>query len=169
FTNQQADAAFSAITNTIKDGYYGVTGADRISQYKDLVTRNQENAKAITDAVWRSIDEQQKDNGAVIDTGLYTGTYTDIWFGDVTISMKDWKLRFNAVKSHKLSGEMIFYKGNTFIVKWDDRTLDSDAFAVFSLDREGLPSGITMEAISPLTDFSFDFQDLDFHRKSGAN
>ncbi len=169
FTNQQADAAFSAITNSIKDGYYGITGADRISQYKDLVTRNQENAKSITDAVWRSIDEQQKDNRAVIDSGPYTGTYSDIWFGDVTVSMKDGKLRFNAVKSPKLSGEMIFYKGNTFIVKWDDRTLDADAFAVFSLDREGIPSAITMEAISPLTDFSFDFQDLDFHRKSGAN
>ncbi|MBE0666647.1 MAG: serine hydrolase, partial [Bacteroidales bacterium] len=169
FTNQQADAAFSAITNTIKDGYYGVTGADRISQYKDLVTRNQENAKSITDAVWRSIDEQQKDNRVVIDSGPYTGTYSDIWFGDVTVSMKDGRLRFNAIKSPKLSGEMIFYKGNTFIVKWDDRTLDADAFAVFSLDREGLPSAITMEAISPLTDFSFDFQDLDFHRKSGAN
>jgi hypothetical protein len=62
---------------------------------------------------------------------------------------------------------MIFYTGNTFIVKWDDRTLDADAFVVFALDKEGKPSSITMEAISPMTDFSFDFHDLSFRKKEG--
>jgi len=51
-------------------------------------------------------------------------------------------------------------------VKWDDRYMDADAFAVFALDREGKPSAIKMEAISPLTDFSFDFHDLDLRRKN---
>jgi hypothetical protein len=36
---------------------------------------------------------------------------------------------------------------------------------MFTLDYEGHPNGITMKPISPLTDFSFDFQDLDFERK----
>ena len=57
---------------------------------------------------------------------------------------------------------MTYYKGNTFIVKWYDRSLDADAFVNFSLDNEGKPNGFKMAAISPLTDFSFDFQDLDF-------
>jgi hypothetical protein len=35
---------------------------------------------------------------------------------------------------------------------------------MFSLDMDGKASGIKMKAISPLTDFSFDFQDLDFKR-----
>jgi hypothetical protein len=165
FTNQQSDAAFSAITNTIKDSYYGMTGYDRINEYKNMVTASQENATAITDAVWKNIEAQKKTNTVIPDPAAFSGTYSDVWFGDVTISQKDGKLRFYAVKSPKLSGEMIFYKGNTFVVKWDDRTLDADAFAVFSLDREGNPSGMTMEAISPLTDFSFDFQDLKFNRK----
>ena len=60
---------------------------------------------------------------------------------------------------------MLYYTGNTFIVKWDDRSMDADAFAVFTLDREGRPSSITMEAISPLTDFSYDFHDLFLKRK----
>ena len=59
---------------------------------------------------------------------------------------------------------MLPYKGNTFVVKWTDRSMDADAFANFTLDQEGKPSGFTMRAISPLTDFSYDFQDLDFHR-----
>jgi hypothetical protein len=42
--------------------------------------------------------------------------------------------------------------------------MDADAFIIFSTDMDGKPSGIKMNAISPLTDFSFDFQDLDFKR-----
>jgi hypothetical protein len=38
---------------------------------------------------------------------------------------------------------------------------------VFALDKDGKPSSITMEAISPLTDFSFDFHDLNFRKKEG--
>ena len=80
------------------------------------------------------------------------------------ISLKNGKLWFDSVRSPKLTGEMLAYKGNTFIVKWDDRSLDADAYAMFSLDNNGSASGIKMKAISPLTDFSFDFQDLDFGR-----
>jgi hypothetical protein len=68
-----------------------------------------------------------------------------------------------------MRGEMIFYTGNTFIVRWDDRSLDADAFAVFSLDRSGRPAGFKMEAISPLTDFSFDFHDLNLIRQETEN
>jgi hypothetical protein len=57
---------------------------------------------------------------------------------------------------------MFPYKGNTFIVKWGDRSLDADAYVQFDLDNTGKANRIKMNAISPLTDFSFDFQDLDF-------
>ena len=71
-------------------------------------------------------------------------------------------MHFKAKNSPKLRGDMTFYKGNTFIVKWYDRSLDADAFVNFSLDHNGKANGFKIEAISPLTDFSFDFQDLDF-------
>jgi len=35
---------------------------------------------------------------------------------------------------------------------------------IFNLDPECNPTGFKMKAISPLTDFSYDFHDLDFHR-----
>jgi hypothetical protein len=59
---------------------------------------------------------------------------------------------------------MSFYKGNTFVVKWINRSMNADAFAIFDLDTEGKASGFHMKAISPLTDFSYDFQDLNFRR-----
>ena len=47
--------------------------------------------------------------------------------------------------------------------------MKADAFVMFSLDQEGKPSGFSMKAISPLTDFSYDFHDLDFHPVTKIN
>ena len=164
FTNQQSGAAFTAITNTIKDSYFGMPPADRVKQMHDRVLANEANAKKITGDIWKDIEAQQKNNTAKTDVNNFTGTYTDKWFGDVSISVKNGKLWFDSKKSFLLNGEMLPYKGNTFVVKWIDRSLDADAFVMFDLDNDGKASHIKMKPISPLTDFSFDFQDLDFTR-----
>ncbi len=165
FTNQQQGAAFTAITNTIKDSYFGIRGMDRIKEQNEWVIRNQAEAKEITDSLWAKIDDQQKKGVNVPDPGLYAGTYTDSWFGDIIITSANGKLRFNSVRSPRLRGELIYYTGNTFIVRWDDRSFEADAYAVFGLDKNGIPSSIKMEAVSPMTDFSFDFHDLYLQRK----
>ena len=164
-TNQQSGAAFTAITNTIKDAYFGITGKDRVKQYHDNVLKNEKEAKDITDKLWKTIDSTQKASKVKPNTALFAGTYTDDWFGKVNITEKDGGLWFASEKSPRLSGPMFPYKGNTWIAKWTDRSLDADAFVVFSLDAEGNAAGMKMNAISPLTDFSFDFQDLDFKKK----
>ena len=163
-TNQQSGAAFVSITNTIKDSYLGITGMDRVKQMHDRVVKNETEAKKITDSIWAAIAAQQISNSNKIDFSNYAGTYTDKWFGDVVISEKNGKPWFSSKRSPKLSGEMLYYKGNTFVAKWNDRSMDADAYVQFSLDKEGRGEGIKMNAISPLTDFSFDFQDLDFTR-----
>ncbi|GGD66774.1 serine hydrolase [Emticicia aquatilis] len=162
FTNQQVGAAFTAITNTIKDSYLGMPKVDRVAEYHARVVAGNENAKKITGEIWTAIDTQQKNN-TKIDLNQFAGTFRDAWFGDVVISLKNGKLMFASKRSPRLSGEMLYYKGNTFVAKWNDRSLDADAFVKFNLDTEGKAAGMTMEAISPLTDFSFDFQDLEFH------
>jgi CubicO group peptidase (beta-lactamase class C family) len=164
FTNQQSGEAFTAITNTIKDSYFGIKGVDRVKQYHEMAVSGAENAKKITDQIWKDIEAQRRNNSSATDFGIYTGTYSDKWFGEIKISVKNGKLWFDSVRSPKLTGEMLAYKGNTYIVKWNDRSLDADAFVMFSLDTSGIASGIRMKAISPLTDFSYDFQDLDFKR-----
>ena len=169
FTNQQSGAAFTAITNTIKDSYYGIKGKDRVKQYHDRVVQREADAKKITDKIWADINAEQQKNKSATDFNTYTGTYTDPWFGDVVISEKNGKPWFDSKNSPRLSGEMLPYKGNTFIVKWNDRSMDADAYVMFSLDYEGKPNGIKMKPISPLTDFSFDFQDLDFTRGKLGN
>jgi len=163
-TNQQSGAAFTAITNTIKDSYLGVTGMDRVKQMHERVVKNEADAKKITDQVQKDIEAQQKSTTGKPSNSIITGTYKDPWFGDVVISEQNGKLRFNSIRSPRLRGDMYYYKGNTYIVRWDDRSFDADAYVMFSLDKDGKGSDIKMSTISPLTDFSFDFQDLDLSR-----
>ena len=163
-TNQQEGGAFSAITNQIKDSYFGLTGTDRVTQYSNGRKQSIAAANKIIDSIWKDISIAQKENAGKIDHKNYTGTYRDAWFGDVVISVKNGKLWFDSKRSPKLTGEMFPYKGNSFVVKWRDRSMDADAFVIFSLDMEGKGSAISMRPISPLTDFSYDFQDLDLRR-----
>ena len=165
FTNQQEGSAFTAITNTIKDGYLGIKGNDWVKTLKESVDRNRDEAKKITDEIWKKIEVQRSKGVKSVDSRVYTGTFTDVWFGDIIISEESGILRLRSVRSPKMKGEMLYYAGNTFVVKWDDRSMDADAWAVFTLDKEGKAESFKMDAISPLTDFSFDFQDLSPKRK----
>jgi CubicO group peptidase (beta-lactamase class C family) len=173
-TNAEEGAAFTAITNQIKDAYFGITGTDRVTEYSAGRKMQLERAKKLTDSIWKEVEAVSAPNGAggrsavaakPVDGSVYTGIYRDAWLGAVSISMKNGRLWFDSKRSPRLTGEMLPYKGNSFIVKWNDRSMDADAYVVFTLDERGIATGITMKPVSPLTDFSYDFQDLDLHRE----
>jgi CubicO group peptidase (beta-lactamase class C family) len=164
FTNQQSGAAFNAISRTIQDSYLGVSGYDWVKIMKDRVDKGEAEAKKIGEDVENDMQAQLSKAGGKFNFQPYIGTYRDVWFGDIEISMKNGKAWFESKRSSKLSGEVLPYKGNSLIVRWTDRTMDADAYLMFTTDMDGKPSGLTMKAISPLTDFSFDFHDLDLKR-----
>ena len=99
-----------------------------------------------------------------IDFNAITGTYKDNWFGEIVISEKRGKLRFTSLRSPQLVGEVFFYKKGNFVVKWDNAYFHADAHLLFEYDINGKAVTIKMNPISELTDFSYDFQDLDFKR-----
>jgi hypothetical protein len=179
-TNQEEGAAFTAITNQIKDGYLGITGTDRVAEYAARRKMQLDEASKITDSIWKEVKAFQAQqagqatrdglsrsaaSSVTRDYSIYLGAYRDVWLGDVVISMKNGKPWFDSKRSPKLTGELLPYRGNSFIVKWRDRSMDADAYVLFSLDERGLAIGMKMKPISPLTDFSYDFQDLDFQRE----
>jgi CubicO group peptidase (beta-lactamase class C family) len=175
-TNQEEGLAFNSITNQIKDAYLGITGTDRVTEYAMRRKIQLDAEKKVTDSIWREVAMFQAQEAAAArrggisgvktaDWSIYTGTYRDPWFGEVIISVKNGRPWFDSKRSPKLTGELLPFKGNSFIVKWRDRSMNADAYVLFSLDERGLATGIKMKPVSPLTDFSYDFQDLDFHRE----
>ncbi|HEX9512433.1 MAG TPA: serine hydrolase [Puia sp.] len=164
-TNQEEGAAFTAITNQIKDAYLGITGTDRVTEYAARRKAQLNEEKKLTDSIGREVTLFRTRPATPADLSKYTGTYRDAWLGDVVISVRNGKPWFDSKRSPKLTGELLPYKGNSFIVKWRDRSMNADAYVLFSLDERGSATGIRMKPVSPLTDFSYDFQDLDFHRQ----
>jgi hypothetical protein len=67
-------------------------------------------------------------------------------------------MRFGHTPS--LVGDLLHWQHDTFVVRWRDRELRADAFVTFALKPDGSIREARMEAVSPATDFSFDFQDL---------
>ncbi len=163
-TNQQEGGAFSAITNQIKDSYLGLTGTDRVTEYADQRKGATDDEKKLLDSVWHIVGVNTKSNNKP-DFSTVAGTYKDAWFGEVMVSMKNSKQWLEAKRSHKICGEMFYLKGNTYIVKLVDRSLGADAYVNFSLDEAGIGKAISMSAVSPLTDFSFDYQDLELKKQ----
>ena len=94
----------------------------------------------------------------------YAGRYRDVWYGDILIENRDGTLWFVSERSKNLIGPLEHFQYDTFIVRWSNRQLFADAYVSFSLAPEGGVERIRMKAVSPATDFSYDFHDLDLQR-----
>jgi CubicO group peptidase (beta-lactamase class C family) len=157
-TNQQSGAAFNAITYRVLDAYLNPQHkTDWVAVYDKAV--KQFEAKA-DDSLARHEAERDKHSKPSLPLAQYAGTYRDPWYGDIVIGDEGGKLRLRFSKTQQLVGTMTPWQHDTFVVRWDDRSLNADAFVNFALDDDGHVREMRMKPISPLTDFSFDFQDL---------
>lgn len=160
-TNQQQGAAFMAVSNTIKDHYLGLPKNEWVTYYEDLIGKRTAAADEVTAEVWTTVDQNKRRDFPYKNEIM--GKYRDLWFGDVEISKVKQQYRFVSKRSSQLQGDLYHYKDNIYAVKWDNRYLHADAFVYLEVENEKVV-GMTMKPISPLTDFSYDFQDLDFEK-----
>ena len=105
--------------------------------------------------------EEQGSKGPSLPMEKYAGRYRDAWYGTVTIERagEGMKIRFDHTPSMK--GKLEHVRYDTFRTRWTDRNIE-DAYVTFALKPDGTIERMTMKAISPLADFSYDFQDLMF-------
>jgi hypothetical protein len=90
----------------------------------------------------------------------YAATYEDAWYGDIAITLEQGRLVMRFSHTPSLVGDLEHWQHDTFVVRWRDRELRADAFVTFALNPDGSIDQGKMRAMSPTTDFSFDFQDL---------
>jgi len=114
------------------------------------------------------VSESDKKTAAARDTTskpslplkAYAGTYRDAWYGDIAIEAQGDGLAIRFTKTPDLVGTLEHWQHDTFVARWKDRELRADAFVTFALNPDGSIDQAKMQAVSPSTDFSFDFQDL---------
>jgi len=156
-TNQEVGAAFNAITMTVLDAYLGDGGTDWLAAYQAQVAL----AKDDADAHWRKLQEaRDASSRPSLPLARYAGTLRDPWYGDVVVAKEGEGLVLRFTRTPELVGDLQPWQHDTFVVRWRERWLNADAFLTFALKPDGGIREARMEAISPLTDFSFDFHDL---------
>lgn len=158
-TNQESGAAFQAITYHVLDHYFNAPRTDWIAAFK--ATAQQAAARA-AEAVKRLSAARATDSRPSLPLEKYAGRYLDAWYGDVSIKLEDGRLVLRFSRTPALVGDLEHWHYDTFVARWRDRALNADAFVTFALKPDGSIEQMKMAAVSPLTDFSFDFHDLLF-------
>ena len=161
-TSAEVGSAFNAVTMRVLDAYLEAPTTDWTAAYAAALAKAQGKAD---DSWQKHLAARDAKSKPSLPLARYAGTYRDPWYGDVVIthegrSSGGGKLQMRFSRTAALVGELSHWQHDTFVVRWNERWLNADAFVNFALTPDGAVREARMEAISPLTDFSFDFQDL---------
>ena len=158
-TNQEDAGAHVAVTWSILDQYLGVPETDWVAAYRKPAT-----VEAVQSAPPRNANSRPS-----LPLAAYAGRYRDPWYGDVVLEERGGKLTILFTHTKQLTGDLEHWQYDTFVARWRDRTLAADAYVTFALGPDGKIEQVKMKPVSPLTDFSFDFQDLDLRPVAQAS
>lgn len=153
--------AMETILYHVLDAYFGLPQTDWIAAFKAVKEKATKEAEEV---MKKAADARTADAKPSLPLGKYAGVYTDAWYGPATMRIENGKLVFSLDHTPKAVGDVEHWRYDTFKVTWRDRLIE-DAFLTFALNAEGEIDHMTVKAVSPLADFSFDYQDLWFEKK----
>ena len=157
-TNAEEGGAFESILYHLLDSYLGLPPTEWTTAFK---TAEDEGEKAAKKAMMDSDKGREANSKPSLPLEKYAGVYNDAWYGPVTIKQENSALVFSLDHTPKAVADLQQWQYDTFKAHWRDRTIE-DAFVTFTLNPDGSIDHFTMAAVSPLADFSFDYQDLWF-------
>jgi CubicO group peptidase (beta-lactamase class C family) len=155
-TNAEEGGAFDSILYHILDHYFALPPTDWIAAFK---SREDAQEKEAAETMKKAEAARAADSKPSLPLEKYAGIYNDAWYGPITIRMDNAALVMTFDHTPTMIGDMQHWQHNTFKAHWRDRTIE-DAFVTFSLNPDGTIDSAKMAAVSPLADFSFDYQDL---------
>jgi CubicO group peptidase (beta-lactamase class C family) len=156
-TNQESEEAFDAVAFHVLDHYLTAPAFDWIDGYTRVRTRAR---AAAAESLSRDSATRDAASRPSLALAKYAGTYRDGWYGDITVTENGGTLAIRFSHTPSLTGPLEHWQHDTFIARWADRELRADAYVTFALNPDGSIDQVKMKAVSPETDFSFDFQDL---------
>ncbi len=157
--NSEDSWARRAVAYHLLDYYLGLPPTDWIA----LLTHARADLIAKTEAALAKLPKEQVAGGAkpTLSISGYAGKYEDPWYGTMTIADRgNGKLWITFDQTPGMDGALEPVAGDKFRTRWTDRGIE-DAYVNFAVSN-GKVTGATLAAVSPLADFSFDYQDLHF-------
>ena len=155
-TNAEEDGAFDSIIYHVLDYYLHLPSPDWIANYKTLKDMEEKDAAEV---MKKAEGGRVADSKPSLPPGKYAGVYDDAWYGPITIRMDNGGLVISFDHTPGMVGDLQHWQYDTFKAHWRVRTIE-DAFVTFSINPDGTIESAKMAAVSPLADFSFDYQDL---------
>jgi CubicO group peptidase (beta-lactamase class C family) len=99
--------------------------------------------------------------GPSLPLSRYAGDYVDPWYGRISIRRYGGRLAIDFPRSKGMNGILQHWQYDTFKTNFVDKQIEP-AFVTFSIGAEGQVDRVTMKPVSPIADFSYDYQDLSF-------
>jgi CubicO group peptidase (beta-lactamase class C family) len=155
--NSEDGEVLLGLAAELVDHYLGLPHTDWTERFAAF--RRERNERML--AAFQAGTAEPADVGPSLPLAQYAGDYADAWYGPISIRLEDDTLRIDFRQSPGMTGDLEHWQYDTFRTVWDDATIEP-AYVTFALDADGKPERITMKAVSPLADFSYDYHDLLF-------
>jgi CubicO group peptidase (beta-lactamase class C family) len=155
-TNAEETGAFDSILYHVLDSYFRLPATDWITAFKAVKDAEEKDAAEV---MKKAEAGRASDSKPSLPLEKYAGLYQDDWYGPITIKFENGGLVISFDHTPTMVGDLQHWQYDTFKAHWRLRTIE-DAFVTFSLRADGSIDSAHMAAVSPLADFSFDYQDL---------
>lgn len=160
-TNAEEGALHWSVGRTLLDHYLGRPATDLVARAKASDDRYRAEGLATTQAARAARPSGAKAPSLPLEA--YAGLYRDDWYGDIRIAGTGSGLRIDFSRTPMLKGGLEFWANQTFVTRFTDPVAE-DAYVTFGVDPDGSVKGAKLRAVSPLADFSYDYQDLDLRK-----
>ncbi len=155
--NSEESAFLSGLQYELLDHYLGQPGKDWPKAFEEFL--RQRRATGL-EAV-RSAAASKPQSQPSLPLAAYAGRYADPWYGPIEVRQNAGALTIDFLQTPGMTAPLEHWAHDTFAARWTN-PLTEPAFVTFALDAAGKPERITMKAVSPVADFSFDYHDLEF-------
>ncbi|MFS2108489.1 serine hydrolase [Sphingomonas sp. Sphisp140] len=146
----------AAIRNAILDKLIDAPAFDWVASYRTRSKAAQDEALA---SVEGGIDKAPAGSPSLPLAG-YAGRYRDPWYGNVVVSTKGGKLWIDFTPTPVFKSVLEPWGPDSFRTRFA-KDAGEDAVVTFEV-KGGKVVGVTMKPLSPLADFSYDYQHLAF-------
>ncbi|MGH6911496.1 MAG: serine hydrolase, partial [Phenylobacterium sp.] len=141
-TNNEGGLAMQAIGNQILDAYIGAPRRDWVDTLERVAQGRQADAQAVDQKLAAALASADP---PPLSLEAYAGRYVDPWRGEATVRRDGDHLVLKISRTQDLEGALAPLSGGIFVVRWNRRGLQADAYVRFTPKFGGGVEGMTLQ------------------------
>ncbi len=155
--NSEDGEIIAGLMYELLDHYLGIPAGHWPEKFKDYKHQKLDGALK----AFKTVAANPAKVGPSLPLERYTGTYADPWYGNIEVTQGASGLQIDFKSTPRMSGRLEHWQYDSFITRFEDQSIEP-AYVTFGLNADGRVERVTLKAVSPLADFSYDYQDLLF-------